>query len=112
MEVSLTFQVLPWTVLFPNIGAKFAKFCRDNNVQHGKVTSTEVDIVFNKVKAKNARKIGFEEFKEALKILAAKRYEQKTGDDAYKFLVHQIVTNDNRPIAKATVSIHDTDCKK
>ena len=38
-------------------GSKWAKFCRDNKLIQGQVTTTEVDIIFNKVKGKTARKI-------------------------------------------------------
>lgn len=50
---------------------KRAKFCRDTGLQNKKTfTSVSVDIVFSKVKAKGERKIRFEEFKDAISIVA------------------------------------------
>ncbi|XP_041036832.1 tubulin polymerization-promoting protein family member 3-like [Carcharodon carcharias] len=58
-------------------GKNFAKLCKDCKVIDGKaVTGTDVDIVFTKVKAKAARVITFEEFQQALKELAKKRFKE------------------------------------
>uniref|UniRef100_UPI00398ED120 tubulin polymerization-promoting protein family member 3-like n=1 Tax=Pristiophorus japonicus TaxID=55135 RepID=UPI00398ED120 len=62
-------------------GKNFAKLCKDCKVIDGKtVTGTDVDIVFSKVKAKAARVITFEEFKQALKELAKKRFKDLSED--------------------------------
>ncbi|XP_072359960.1 tubulin polymerization-promoting protein family member 3-like [Scyliorhinus torazame] len=64
-------------------GKNFAKLCKDCKVIDGKsVTGTDVDIVFTKVKAKAARVITFEEFKQALKELAKKRFRELGEDEA------------------------------
>ncbi|XP_062500770.1 tubulin polymerization-promoting protein family member 2-like, partial [Corticium candelabrum] len=60
------------TALMDN--AKFAKFARDTKILDKKLTSTDVDIIFNKVKGKSERKITFDQFREALKLLAEKKY--------------------------------------
>ncbi|KAI0228059.1 Tubulin polymerization-promoting protein family member 2 [Lamellibrachia satsuma] len=60
-------------------GSKLAKFCRDLKLIDKNLTATEVDIIFSKVKAKTERKITFQQFQEALKMLAAKKYP---GDEA------------------------------
>eukprot|EP00126_Sphaerothecum_destruens_P015456 Sdes_comp9459_c0_seq1m926 len=52
----------------------FAKLCRDCKVEHGKVTSTDVDIVFSKVKSKGSQTISLSQFEDALKELAKKRF--------------------------------------
>ncbi|XP_077906545.1 tubulin polymerization-promoting protein family member 2 isoform X1 [Ictidomys tridecemlineatus] len=61
----------------------FSKLCKDCGIMDGKaVTSTDVDIVFSKVKAKNARTITFSEFQEAMKELGQKRFKGKNPDEA------------------------------
>lgn len=55
-------------------GSKFAKLFRDCKVLDKKVTATDVDIIFSKVKAKTERKITYKQFKEALKLLAEKKF--------------------------------------
>ncbi|XP_045640817.1 tubulin polymerization-promoting protein family member 2 isoform X2 [Ursus americanus] len=61
----------------------FSKLCKDCGIMDGKtVTSTDVDIVFSKVKAKNARTITFQQFQEAMKELAQKRFKDKNPDEA------------------------------
>eukprot|EP01135_Chromosphaera_perkinsii_P009474 Nk52_evm17s1763 gene=Nk52_evmTU17s1763 len=53
----------------------FAKLCKDCKVQDGKkVTSTDVDIVFSKVKAKGSQTITVKEFVQALEELSKKRF--------------------------------------
>ncbi|XP_057577304.1 tubulin polymerization-promoting protein family member 2 isoform X3 [Hippopotamus amphibius kiboko] len=61
----------------------FSKMCKDCGIMDGKtVTSTDVDIVFSKVKAKNARTITFQQFQEAMKELGQKRFKGKSPDEA------------------------------
>ncbi|XP_049624639.1 tubulin polymerization-promoting protein family member 2 [Suncus etruscus] len=72
----------------------FAKLCKDCGIIDGKaVTSTDVDIVFSKVKAKNTRNITFLQFQEAMKELGQKRFKAKSPDDGlqqiYKLLEGQ-----------------------
>ncbi|NXN13364.1 TPPP3 protein, partial [Indicator maculatus] len=65
-------------------GKNWAKLCKDCKVTDGKsVTSTDVDIVFSKVKGKTARVINYEEFKKALEELAPKRFKDKSKEEAY-----------------------------
>ncbi|KAL9839365.1 tubulin polymerization-promoting protein family member 3 isoform 2-T2 [Geothlypis trichas] len=66
-------------------GKNWAKLCKDCKVADGKsVTSTDVDIVFSKVKGKTARVINYEEFKKALEELAPKRFKDKSKEEAYE----------------------------
>nr|XP_025043037.1 tubulin polymerization-promoting protein family member 3 [Pelodiscus sinensis] len=66
-------------------GKNWAKLCKDCKVMDGKgVTSTDVDIVFSKVKGKTARVISYEEFKKALEELAPKRFKGKSAEEAYE----------------------------
>ena len=54
-------------------GARFAKLCRDACILNAKVNSVSVDIVFAKVKAKGRRRISYEQFVDALALLAIER---------------------------------------
>jgi len=54
-------------------GKNFLKFFKDTGLMHKKkLTSTDIDIIFSKVKAKGARKISFEEFARGLTLVAEK----------------------------------------
>jgi hypothetical protein len=55
-------------------GAKLAKMSRDLKLLDKNLTSTDVDIMFSKVKPKSERKITFAQFEEALKLMAEKKY--------------------------------------
>ncbi|XP_076843796.1 tubulin polymerization-promoting protein family member 3-like [Brachyhypopomus gauderio] len=68
-------------------GKNFVKLCKDCKVIDGKnVTSTDVDIVFSKVKAKSARVITFEQFMQAMAELAPKRFKGKDQQEALQLL--------------------------
>lgn len=54
-------------------GKTFAKFAKDCKVLDKKVTTTDVDLTFAKVKAKSERKINFDQFTEALVIFSKKK---------------------------------------
>ena len=55
-------------------GKTFMKFNKDCKLLvKNKVTSTDIDIIFAKVKAKGTRKIDVAQFKQALELVAAKR---------------------------------------
>ncbi|XP_032892125.1 tubulin polymerization-promoting protein family member 3-like [Amblyraja radiata] len=79
-------------------GKNWAKLCKDCKIIDGKtITSTDVDIVFSKVKGKTARVITFEEFKNALAELAPKRFKGQSKEEAteaaYKLIVGKDPTN-------------------
>merc|ERR1712110_784642 len=60
----------------------FSKLCKDSKIVNKTCTTTDVDIVFSKVKAKGSRTITFDQFCEALKELAKKRFKgQENGFD-------------------------------
>ncbi|NXP16176.1 TPPP2 protein, partial [Thinocorus orbignyianus] len=64
-------------------GKNFSKMCKECGVMDGKaVTSSDVDIVFNKVKTKGARTITFAEFQQAMKELCSKRFKGKSPEEA------------------------------
>jgi len=86
-------------------GPKFAKFARDAGLLGKSVTTTDIDIIFNQVKSKNARRIDFEQFQAALRLIAEKRYgKTKRSNEAYSDLVSQIIESGSRPLAKATTT--------
>ncbi|KAK2815931.1 hypothetical protein Q5P01_026398 [Channa striata] len=73
-------------------GKNFAKMCKDCHIIDGKnVTTTDVDIVFSKVKAKSARVITFEQFTQALTELAPKRFKGVSQEDALQQLYGLVV---------------------
>ncbi|XP_051939531.1 tubulin polymerization-promoting protein family member 3-like [Hippocampus zosterae] len=73
-------------------GKNFAKICKDCLIIDGKnVTTTDVDIVFTKVKSKSARVITFEQFIMALTELGPKRYKGKSKEEALQLLYGLIV---------------------
>ncbi|XP_041641861.1 tubulin polymerization-promoting protein family member 3 [Cheilinus undulatus] len=64
-------------------GKNWAKLCKDCKIIDGKnVTSTDVDIVFSKVKQKTSRVITYEEFRNALEELAPKRFKGQSKEEA------------------------------
>ncbi|XP_077087298.1 tubulin polymerization-promoting protein family member 2 [Siphateles boraxobius] len=68
-------------------GKNFVKLCKDCKVIDGKsVTSTDVDIIFSKVKVKSARVITFEQFTQAMAELATKRFKGKSQEEAVQLL--------------------------
>lgn len=54
-------------------GKTFAKLTKDCNLLDKKLTSTDVDLVFAKIKDKAARKITFDQFKNGITQMAAKK---------------------------------------
>ncbi|KAM9646442.1 LOW QUALITY PROTEIN: tubulin polymerization-promoting protein family member 2 [Trichechus inunguis] len=61
----------------------FSKLYKDCAIMDDKmVTSTDMDIVFSKVKVKNARTTTFAQFQEAMKELGQKWFKGKNPDEA------------------------------
>ncbi|XP_028839268.1 tubulin polymerization-promoting protein family member 2 [Denticeps clupeoides] len=72
-------------------GKNFVKMCKDCKVIDGKnVTSTDVDIIFSKVKPKSVRVITFEQFTQAMTELSMKRFKGKSQEEALQ-LVHGLL---------------------
>ncbi|XP_043844608.1 tubulin polymerization-promoting protein family member 2 [Dromiciops gliroides] len=79
----------------------FAKLCKDCGIIDGKaVTSTDVDIVFSKVKEKNARTINWNQFQVALKELGQKKFKGENPDQILKNMFTLI--KDKGPTATGT----------
>ncbi|XP_033976641.1 tubulin polymerization-promoting protein family member 2 [Trematomus bernacchii] len=73
-------------------GKNFVKLCKDCKIIDGKnVTTTDVDIVFSKNKAKSSRVITFEQFNQALTELAPKRFKGKSKEESLQQLYSLIV---------------------
>lgn len=74
--------------------SKFAKFCRDTHIIPP-LTTTEVDLVFTRVKSPGQRRIAYEEFRDlALPLLASKFNGGVPFDD---FLLHIARNSSNGP---------------
>ncbi|KAK5873470.1 hypothetical protein PBY51_018507 [Eleginops maclovinus] len=72
-------------------GKNWAKLCKDCKITDGKnVSSTDVDIVFSKVKQKTSRVITYEEFQTALQELAPKRFKGQSKEEALES-IHKLV---------------------
>ncbi|KAM7405571.1 hypothetical protein PAMP_000012 [Pampus punctatissimus] len=64
-------------------GKNWNKLCKDCKITDGKnICSTDVDIVFSKVKQKTSRVITYEEFRRALEELAPKRFKGQSKTEA------------------------------
>lgn len=62
-------------------GSKWAKLAREAGlIDNKKVDLTEIDIIFNRVKDRNERKISFLQFRTALRLVGEKRYNVDTVD--------------------------------
>jgi hypothetical protein len=55
-------------------GAKLAKLARETSILDKVLTTTQVDLIFARVKRKGERKIGFDDFLEACAQMAAIKY--------------------------------------
>ncbi|KAJ3269403.1 hypothetical protein HDV01_001444 [Terramyces sp. JEL0728] len=84
--------------------AHFAKFTRDSKLLDKTITSTECDIVFNKIKAKTERKINFEQFQNCLKQIAAKKYSNKSPTEAYVTVCQNILNSGRQPTVQSSVN--------
>lgn len=72
--------------------ARFAKLAKECKLVDKINTLTDIDIIFNKVRDKGARRIDFAAFKEALLLLAERKYANNTDiDDPYYAMADFIV---------------------
>uniref|UniRef100_H0XC53 Tubulin polymerization promoting protein family member 2 n=1 Tax=Otolemur garnettii TaxID=30611 RepID=H0XC53_OTOGA len=80
----------------------FSKLCQDCGITDGKtVTSADVDTVFNKVKAKDAGTITFQQFTEAMKKLSQKRFQGKSPDQGLQD-IYQLMEGKNPATTSVT----------
>lgn len=64
-------------------GKTFAKFAKDCKVLNKKLTGTDIDLIFAKVKDKTARKINYAQFVAGLELCAGKRGEDMAAMEAH-----------------------------
>ncbi|KAJ3339789.1 Tubulin polymerization-promoting protein member 3 [Gonapodya sp. JEL0774] len=86
-------------------GARWAKFCKEAGLVDGKVvTVTEVDIVFNKVRPPNQRKVDYEGFMRGLEFISEKRFPSvKTQPERMKMIISEVLESSG-PLAKTNVA--------
>ncbi|KAJ3413833.1 hypothetical protein HDV05_007433 [Chytridiales sp. JEL 0842] len=90
-------------------GAKFVKFARDTGITDGKkVTTTDIDIIFNKVKPKTGRKIDFKTFTQAVGLLAELKHPDKQPEDALHQVLYDVCIKSKGPQANGTVAERDS----
>jgi hypothetical protein len=70
---------------------KFSKLCRECKVIGKTLSPASVDITFSKVKAKGKRTIAYEEFQQALAMLAAEKYARLDPNDAFDKVIGLIL---------------------
>jgi len=63
-------------------GSKFAKLAREAGLIDGQIiSSTEIDIIFNRVKERMERRISFLQFRTALRLIAEKKLTEALKND-------------------------------
>ncbi|XP_028933901.1 tubulin polymerization-promoting protein family member 2 [Ornithorhynchus anatinus] len=90
----------------------FSKLCKDCGILDGKfITSTDVDIVFSKVKQKSARTITWQQFQEAVKELGAKRFKGQSADEVLQTVFRLMEGKGPTPtgVTKAMTSVGGVD---
>ncbi|KAI8806435.1 p25-alpha-domain-containing protein [Cladochytrium replicatum] len=89
-------------------GARFAKFARDCKLIDGKrVTTTDVDIIFNKAKAKGSRRLDWTTFQAAVRALAQKKYPERAEMEAFNTVMLEVTQARGPLINKATTAKTD-----
>lgn len=58
-------------------GKNFIKLCKDCKLMSKALTTTDIDLIFTKVKTKGARKIPFDQFVNAVDAIAAKKVREQ-----------------------------------
>lgn len=85
-------------------GKQFAKLIKDIKILDKKVTATDIDLIFAKIKDKAARRISFDEFMNGLDLVAQRK--GLTGKQ-----IREIVSQSHGPILVGTkaeaVKYHD-----
>jgi hypothetical protein len=74
-------------------------------IYHKTIALIDIDITFNKVKGKTARKINFDEFQEALKLFSRKKYPSKSPTEAYVKLVRAVAQASVAPTIISNVKV-------
>jgi hypothetical protein len=83
--------------------ARFAKFSKDCGLIDKKITTTEIDIVFNKFKVKGARKLNYDIFNKCLQYIAEKKFSDMDSQVAYRSLVDLVCKKSSVPALNSTL---------
>ncbi|CAJ0959767.1 unnamed protein product [Ranitomeya imitator] len=86
-------------------GKNFSKLCKECSIQEHGCTSTDVDIAFAKVKSKAAHAINYEQFKKAMELLSAKRFQRMPANEAIA-AIHKLVEGKEPANMGTTVSAY------
>lgn len=86
--------------------ARFAKFAKETGIIDNKtLTTTDIDIMFNKAKDKGARKLDFQTFKKALELVAEKKFAKLPSDEGYLALMDFLFKGKKQaPAVRSTVA--------
>eukprot|EP00471_Norrisiella_sphaerica_P000099 CAMPEP_0184482504 /NCGR_PEP_ID=MMETSP0113_2-20130426/4071_1 /TAXON_ID=91329 /ORGANISM="Norrisiella sphaerica, Strain BC52" /LENGTH=136 /DNA_ID=CAMNT_0026862275 /DNA_START=72 /DNA_END=482 /DNA_ORIENTATION=+ len=88
-------------------GAKFFKFARDCKIADSKkVTRTDIDMLFTKIKAKGSRTINFPTFLKAIPELAKMKFGSASEDELVNLILKNGSSKSSGTKAKAT-RFHD-----
>jgi len=83
-------------------GSKLAKMTRDTKILDKKLTATDVDIIFAKSKPKTERKLTYAQFKDALKMMAEKKYP---GDEEAEAKLTEVILKAKGPASSGTKAV-------
>lgn len=90
---------------------KFAKLCKDcrvvGNGPNAEILSSDIDIMFNKVKSKSERTIDFIQMTEALKLIAIKKFG-KGENNSFERLCEEMFEQGGPRLATGT-TVPDSD---
>ncbi|KAM5191658.1 tubulin polymerization-promoting protein family member 2-like [Mantella aurantiaca] len=98
-------------------GKNFSKLCKECKIMEKGCTTTDVDIVFSKVKNKTSTVINYEEFKKALEFLSVKRFKGLSPGEAVEAIYKLVEGKEpaspgtTKPVATGGVQ-HLTDTSK
>jgi hypothetical protein len=86
--------------------ARFAKFSKETGIIDNKtLTTTDIDIMFNKAKEKGARKLDFQTFKKALELVAEKKFSKLPVDEGFLALMDFLFKGKKQaPAVRSTVA--------
>lgn len=87
--------------------ANFMKLMKDSKLIAGKLTRTDIDLIFTKAKAQGGKTLSFEQFKTALKMAAKVKYGDDNDENVAK--LHKALTEGKGPsTAGATKASKDS----
>lgn len=89
-------------------GTRFVKLFKDAGIMDAKVIhTTELDIIFNKVKGKSERRITFTQFREACRLVARKKYLLNSPSTTAASVDEEDLQDSNDTITPATEDLKE-----